>query len=318
MAGLGYFAAMVRMKSLQKLKMAAVDLDGTLLGPKGQISPENMQAVQRLQRNGAQVVLASGRHHLNMRRYGAALPGVQWLISCQGGELSSVDRTTVLHREFMEGARVRETSELGRRLGFTVVAYAVDGIFTDATWNADLDFYAALSGYRPSLCSAEELSRRETFKMIWMGNPNDIERTAAQRPLDPTAIEMVRTQASFLELMPVGVSKASALQILARRLNLLPSEIIAFGDGDNDVPMFEWAGFSVAMDHGWPAALKKAAYTTPEGPAETAFARGVDLVAGLGLFDNEGEALEKSVPRRVAEGSEKNLQSLNPSGFVAG
>ena len=53
---------------------------------------------------------------------------------------------------------------------------------------------------------------------------------------------------------------------------------MAFGDGDNDVPMFEWAGCSVAMPQGWPLARARAKLIAPDGPAETALARGIDLV----------------------------------------
>jgi hydroxymethylpyrimidine pyrophosphatase-like HAD family hydrolase len=110
-----------------------------------------------------------------------------------------------------------------------------------------------------------------------MGNACDIDQRARQNPVNPAVIQMVRTHARFLEFMPVAVSKASALAILAERLGAASSEVIAFGDGDNDVPMFEWAGLSVAMAHGWPAALRKATYTAPAGPAETALARAIDL-----------------------------------------
>jgi Cof subfamily protein (haloacid dehalogenase superfamily) len=261
--------------------MAAMDLDGTLLGPDGQISSANMDAVQRLQNAGLHVVLASGRHYKNMRRFADQLPGVQWLISCQGGELCDVNRTTILTAKFLPSARVRENFDLGASLGFSTIAYAVDGVFTDSDWNPDLEIYAGLSGSRPLRCHARELFDRQIFKLIWMGSPSDIERTLQQGLFNTAVVQAMRTHTRFLEFMPMGVSKASALEIIARRLGVNPSESIAFGDGDNDVPMFGWAGVSVAMAHGWPAALRKATYTTADGPAETALARAIDL-----LFDN--------------------------------
>jgi len=51
---------------------------------------------------------------------------------------------------------------------------------------------------------------------------------------------------------------------------------VVFGDGENDIPMFAWAGTSVAMPHGWPAALKNASIVAPVGPPETALARGIE------------------------------------------
>jgi HAD superfamily hydrolase (TIGR01484 family) len=54
--------------------------------------------------------------------------------------------------------------------------------------------------------------------------------------------------------MPAEVSKGSALATLALRLGIPPATAVVFGDGENDIPMFEWAGMSVAMPHGWPLA----------------------------------------------------------------
>src|SRR5882672_6344589 len=92
----------------QQFKLAAIDLDGTLLGPNREISPENSRAVRQLQLAGVQVVLASGRHYQNMRRYADALPGVQWIVSCQGGEAADVTRITVLNRDFLPASATRQ------------------------------------------------------------------------------------------------------------------------------------------------------------------------------------------------------------------
>ena len=97
-------------------------------------------------------------------------------------------------------------------------------------------------------------------------------------------VQRVRTHARLLESMPTAVSKATALKIVAKRLGVTSGEAIAFGDGDNDVPLFEWCGVSVAMSHGWPAAIAAASHITPEGDAETALARGVDMMFDAGVI----------------------------------
>ena len=260
-----------------RFKLAAIDLDGTLLGPDHAISDTNAAAIRRLQAAGAQVILASGRHYNSMHKYVAALPGVQWVVSCQGGELSNAGRTTVLSRKFLSAVDTRKTLAAGRALGFTTVAYAVEDIFTDAQWDAELDFYTDLAGQKPVSLPLAELLARAMFKVIWMGKPEAIARLSLA-PVAGTQVQAVRTNAKFLEFMPADVTKGAALNILAAHLGIAPSETVVFGDGENDIPMFEWAGTSVAMAHGWPLALKKAKFVTPAGPPETAFARGVDLI----------------------------------------
>lgn len=264
-------------ENLKRFELAAIDLDGTLLGPDHAISEANALAVRRLQAAGAQVVLASGRHYNSMHKYVASLPGVQWVVSCQGGEVSNAGRTTILSRQFLLPAEVAEITDAGRTRGFSTVGYTVEGVFTDSSSDFEMDFYTELAGNRPVVLARSELLARDIFKVIWMGEPADFSRVA---PADLTRprIQAVRTNARFMEFMPADVSKGSALATLALRLGIQPAAAVVFGDGDNDIPMFEWAGMSVAMPHGWPQARARAKLVAPDGPPETALARGVDLI----------------------------------------
>jgi Cof subfamily protein (haloacid dehalogenase superfamily) len=259
-------------------KLAAIDLDGTLLGPDQRVSAENARAVRRLQDAGAQVVLASGRHHKAMQPFAVELPGVEWIVSCQGAELASVDRAKLLHRTFFHPHQSPETLALGKTLGFTTIAYTAEGVFTDCDWDAEMEHYSRLSGHRPLRLSTAELSNYDWGKVIWMGQPEQITRITTPTPPLPPPVQIVRTHARFLEFFPAHVTKASALEVLAARLSIAASDAVAFGDGENDIPMFDWAGFSVAMPHGWPAAISRAKMVAPPGPDETAFARAVDFL----------------------------------------
>lgn len=269
---------MIRSEIANGFKLAAIDLDGTLLGADHQISAANARAVRQLQAVGAQVVLASGRHHREMQKYADALPGVQWIVSCQGGELADVHRKTVLRRAFLPPAQAKEALELGRSLGFTPVVYTVDGVFTDAGWNGELEFYANLAGHRPVGLGNSELLTQGVFKVIWMGDPDRISGVGLPLGRLSASVQAVRTHARFLEFVPANVSKGSALAALANSLGIDRSEVVVFGDGENDIPMFDWACLSVAMPHGWPAALRQATWIAPDGPMETALARGVEMV----------------------------------------
>jgi hypothetical protein len=124
-----------------------------------------------------------------------------------------------------------------------------------------------------------------------LGEPADLSRVALADAASPP-IQVVRTNARILEFMPADVSKGSALATLALHLGIEPSAAVVFGDGENDIPMFEWAGVSVAMPRGWPLARARAKLVAPDGPAETAFARGVDLVLEAAGAAMPGETLK--------------------------
>jgi len=267
----------------QQFKLAAIDLDGTLLGPDREISRENARAVRQLQSAGVEVVLASGRHHQNMQRYADALPGAQWIVSCQGGESADVTRANVLNRDFLPAAATRHILAMPQTSAFASEIYTADGILTAADWNSDLQFYSDLAGRKPRQLAASRLVDQPVFKIIWMGEPDEIESAQANTML-PSGIQMVRTHERLLEIMPADVTKATGLRHITQRLGIDASEVMTFGDGDNDVPMFEWSGASFAMAHGWPSAIRSATHITPDGPLETAFARGVDHAFQSGLL----------------------------------
>ena len=279
-----YSAGMNESQTSLKFKLAAIDLDGTLLGPDRILSPANVETVGRLRRSGVQVVLASGRHFRSMLPHAKKLPKIEWLVSSQGGEVSNVGRTVVGASEFLSAAHVAAIIQVGNSLGFSPVAYGVDGVLTAAAWNADLEFYSRLDGLRPAHRQLNDLLSDRIFKVIWTGSADKVEERRRRIPIDLEGLQTVRTDAHLLEFMPAATSKGAALSILAQRLDVRASETLAFGDGDNDVPMFQWAGLSVAMAHGWPAAVRAASHIAPPGPPETALAGAVDFLFSEGLL----------------------------------
>jgi Cof subfamily protein (haloacid dehalogenase superfamily) len=260
-----------------RMKLAAIDLDGTLLGPDLAVSPENLRAVRALQEHGIEVVIASGRHYLSIRQFLAALPEVRWIVSVQGGEISNRERDLILARNFMGKPGVEAALDEAGKLGATPIAYGVDGIYTTVPPNDDLAFYESLSGMAPVQSSRASLSRVPIFKVIWAGTP---EQVTAFMAGPGAGLRGVRTHGRIVEFMPEGISKASGLETLAAHLKISKREAVAFGDADNDIPMFRWAGLSYAMAHGWPEAIAGASRTSPAGPPETALARAIDAMLG--------------------------------------
>ncbi len=260
------------------LRLAAIDLDGTLLGPDLTISAENRRAVARLRAAGLEVVVASGRHHASIRPYAAQLPDVRWVVSVQGGEVSDVARATVLSQRFIARAHLETARLLQTELGITGLFYAPDRILTSTTAQTDVEFYARLTGLHPVRVPGGDLSQGEIFKIVWVGSPAALDAIAVHPRVAALGLQTVRTHQRLFELLPIAVTKATGLAVLAAHLGLTARDVVVFGDADNDIPMFDWAGASFAMPHGWPAALPRAHWIAPAGPAESAFARAVDMI----------------------------------------
>jgi hydroxymethylpyrimidine pyrophosphatase-like HAD family hydrolase len=84
------------------------------------------------------------------------------------------------------------------------------------------------------------------------------------------------TEDWFMELTAPRATKAAGVEAVARRYGIAARNVLAFGDGNNDVAMLSWAGLGVAMPHGRPAARQAADVVAPEGDPESALSRAVD------------------------------------------
>lgn len=261
-------------------RFAAIDLDGTLLGPDLTISGDNLRAVARLQAAGFEVAIASGRHHQSIKPFALALPGVRWIVSAQGGEVSDVSRETVLSRTFLTRDRVDAVDELQKALGLSSILYGVNGIFANSRSSEDVEFYAALSGLRPIRRPLSEPELTTLFKVLSIGTRDNIDVIAGDGRLAKLGVQIVRTHQRLLEFMPGDVNKASGLATLTKHLGMTANEAVVFGDADNDIPMFEWAAESFAMAHAWPSARERARQIATDGPPESAFSRAVDMLLG--------------------------------------
>lgn len=257
------------------LRLAAVDLDGTLLGADHQVGPENRRAVARLVEAGYEVVLASGRHFLSMRPYAEQLTGVRWMVAAQGGEVSDIRRTQVLERHLLTREQLAAIVAILQRRGVAALYYAPEGILTDSPASESLEFYTTLSGNVLHPLTTAELQTRSVFKVVSAATPEVIDELITSADVQALDLQRVRTHRRFFEFMPWGVTKATGLRALTAHLGLAAGHVVAFGDADNDVPMFQWAGLSYAMAHGWPSAKAHAKRIASDGDPDSAFARAV-------------------------------------------
>jgi len=123
----------------------------------------------------------------------------------------------------------------------------------------------------------EQLDGRRALKLVCYGDPKVVAKVRPEMSAHyADKADVLSTEHENLEFMPRGISKATALAKVAGEYGVRQEEVLAFGDGENDVAMLTWAGVGVAMAHGNAAAIKVAKRVSPPGPPENAFARAVD------------------------------------------
>ncbi len=260
--------------------LAAIDLDGTLLGHDGIIGDENQAALERLAARGFGIVLASGRHAINMAEIASRMPLVCGLVSCQGCEASDPARRQIFAQHFLESADIGAAANTGLAAGLGVIAYTDAGERTLRD-GPMIDRYRRITGTPIDEIPLEAVLRERIHKIMWIADEATLDAFLARGGANgcrPQGSDPVRSHREVFEFVPHGISKATGAAALAREFGVPAARIAAFGDAENDVPLFDWAGFSVAMPHARPEVRRRAKATAPAGDAESAFARGVDVL----------------------------------------
>jgi Cof subfamily protein (haloacid dehalogenase superfamily) len=255
-------------------RLAVFDLDDTLLGPDKKISVENREALQRLRTAGVEVVIASGRYQTNIAIFEESLGFLGWIISAGGAVVSNGATGEIIHEITLPHDPALQVFDRGRAAGISIVGYRDTGIFCDGRteWT---DLYMRHTGQEP-IANIPALTEAGLQKMIWVAAPERVvDLTPRMQEEYRERLYVVNTEREYIEFLNLKANKAQAVEVLARRLGIAREEVIAFGDGNNDVPLLEWAGMSVAMAHGRDTARRAAKKVSPPGDPATAVARGL-------------------------------------------
>lgn len=244
-------------------RLLALDVDGTLLDPSGELRPAVQQAIASVRNRGIRVVLCTGR------RFRSALPIAQALqldtpLVVHNGALVKDPLTTkTLHQTVLYPTVYQQALDRLRQLSvpmFYVDAFSEDiDILTEDMQRAHpfqqeyLTDNLAHCRVIPDLHTT--LSAYGVVMMSIMGEVTRLQPLRSQ--LTETLGESARLhllvnknyQGHILEVLPPNVSKWRALQQLAEAEGVSAGSIVAVGDDENDMQMIQYAGLGIAMDN---------------------------------------------------------------------
>ncbi|MFF4900122.1 HAD family hydrolase [Streptomyces sp. NPDC001068] len=233
--------------------LIATDLDGTLLRADDTLSERSLAAIARAGRSGARHLVVTGRPAPRVRPLLDDL-GCRGLAVCgQGAQLydAGADRllwSVTLDRELAETALGKIEAEVGQVYA-AVDQDGVDGLtLIEPGYRMPHPTLPALRvGGRDDLwCEpiSKVLLRHHTL--------SDDELAATARAVVGSLATVTMSGPGTVELQPCGVTKATGLALAADHLGLSAEQAIAFGDMPNDIPMFDWAAYGVAMANAHP------------------------------------------------------------------
>ena len=234
-------------------RLVALDIDGTLLKwiegagqTYEQVAPAVHDAVRRAHDAGAHIVLASGRSPHGMTTIADLLDleggEPAWVVASNGAVVFRYPPLEVVHEETFD-ARPAVEAILREHPGVLVaveergVGYRVNRPFPAGELSGDM-----------VITDVADLVAQHVSRVI-IRDPDstaeDFLDLAGRLGLHGT--DYVVGWTAWLDLAPVGVSKASGLAHVADRLGVAAADVLAIGDGRNDIEMLRWAGRGVAM-----------------------------------------------------------------------
>lgn len=245
--------------------MIATDMDGTFLDGEGQLPEENVAAARRAMERGVRFVVATGRIFYSAKGLAEAI-GTDAPIVCLNGALVRRPSGETSSHTPLDLADARAVIDIARERGVYVQAYIGDSIYVYDAGSAEAAFYMKYYGLMcESLGSAlYELKDAPTKLLMKTSGIDETHEIIdlLSREL-PGRLYTTSSEAMFVEVMDAGVSKARALESVARELGVPMSEVMAIGDGENDADMIAAAGLGVAVANAREKALAAADVIAP-------------------------------------------------------
>ena len=254
---------------MEQYEMIVLDLDGTLTNREKVITPRTKERLMELQERGKKIVLASGRptqgvmplaEELKLQEYGS------YILSFNGGMITDCKSGKTVFSRLLPEKSNHRIIELAAEHQVGLLTYSQDGK-TLLTNQGDSP-YAALEQRinHMELEACTDLESRINYPVPKFLMLEDGDYLAMVEPRVKAALgknySIYRSEPFFLEILPRGIDKAQSLGRLLELLGLRREQMIACGDGYNDLTMIQFAGLGVAMENAVLPVRKAADYIT--------------------------------------------------------
>lgn len=271
-----------------KIRLIALDLDGTLLNEKMHVSEKTREVMAECEKRGIEIVPATGRALPAVPEEVLNLPGVHYGIFTNGAVVRDFRKRCWVSENCLDWEETVGIIEVLRRYPVIYDMYVADGGVSETGLLAQLEAYgiperecAYIRKTRRAVADLEEYLREHRCPVQKM-NLNFKEKEtkqAVRTELEKMPEVLVTSSLPWnLELNAAGVTKGSGLRELCDYLGIQPEETMAFGDGENDWSMLKAAGTGVAMENGAPFLKERA-----------------DRIAGSNRENGVAEAIRKWV-----------------------
>ena len=194
------------------IRLVALDLDGTTMNSDNRLSDYNRKTLEATVQAGIQVVVASGRAFDALPKEVLAIPGLQYAISSNGAHITDLTTGKFIYSSYITPTTVDRAIDLAVKEHLMVEAFCHGKPYISEALYEDIRVNGSVY-------------RNKEYVMT--------------------------TRTPIPDIGGINSSKAHALEILSRKLEIPREGIMSFGDAGNDIPMIRYAGMGVAVGNAW-------------------------------------------------------------------
>ena len=255
-----------------KIKMIGLDLDGTLLTDKKELTVRTREVLAKAIRSGIVVLVATGRPWMGVPEELREFPGMDYALTSNGARIIDTRTGNVIEEHLLSVKSAKKALEICRKYD------TLQEVYFDGQGYAPAEKMEFVERYHKNPNMWEYMRKTripvdDIFELVDREN-RGLDKTQAlfadmserKRAWEELArhedLELVGSLRYNIEVNAAGVNKGTGLVNLGSRLGIKREELMACGDGDNDTVMLKEVGFGVAMANGEPQVKEAADYIT--------------------------------------------------------
>lgn len=229
------------------IRLCYFDVDETLVNPGRNIPKELHDALARCRERGIRLGLATGRKYDSARPYAQAVGADAPLILYNGARIQEPETGEILYDQKLDLPEVVAGLLLVKKHGLHVNLYLDDVIYIERETAVSRESAEKDGVVQKPVGDLAAFLKAEPTKLLIIGPGEKLMALWAEFDKQLHRSEVVRSEPTYLEILPAGVSKGAALKKVSKITGVPLSDIAAFGDSNNDIEMLRAAGLGVAV-----------------------------------------------------------------------
>lgn len=259
-------------EAAKNCRMLILDLDGTTLNDKKEITAKNLNAVKMLMKRGIKVIVCTGRIFQGARYYAKAIGAKDPVIACNGAVIKTMPENELLYFDPLEKENSKTVVDICRKNSIYIHAYVGETMVTEQLKYSSLIYFERNRDMdeedRIDIKVVDNLKEYiskcgiPVSKLVIMSESSEQLKLVRKEVSGIAGIEIVSSSPENFEVMNEGVSKGKAIRFLCGYFGIPVEQTAAIGDNENDISLLETAGLKIAMGNAIPDLKQVADYIT--------------------------------------------------------